>query len=220
MRRALLAAGLLVFSLTCLAQTTEIERTIQKLVPYASMKAVDPTMTYSQYLAAVRTLAESQSAEYLGRLSGNRFAPDSTSNPFGSYGSPFSPTSINNKFGEYGSPFSSTGVRNRFATDTPQIYAEDGKYLGKLSTNPYDPDSVSNPFGQYGSRFSPDSINNPFGQYGSRFSPLSPNNPFTTTAPIIVAPRTMMPPVLTTPALPVLPTLPALPKLPGWPPPR
>lgn len=60
----------------------------------------------------------------------------------------------------------------------PQIYGQDGKYLGNLSNNPYDPNSTSNPYGQYGSRYSPDSINNPYGVYGSKYSPLSPNNPY------------------------------------------
>jgi hypothetical protein len=38
-------------------------------------------------------------AEDLGELSANPFNPDSTSNPYGRYGSPFSPDSINNPFG-------------------------------------------------------------------------------------------------------------------------
>jgi len=36
---------------------------------------------------------------YRGRLSSNRFDPDSVSNPFGRYGSRFSVDSINNPFG-------------------------------------------------------------------------------------------------------------------------
>ncbi len=67
----------------------------------------------------------------------------------------------------------------------PQIYSQDGKYLGNLSSNPYDPNSVANPYGQYGSRYSPDSINNPYGQYGSKYSPNSPNNPYATSPPVI-----------------------------------
>ena len=46
---------------------------------------------------------------YLGRLSTNRFDPDSTSNRFGAYGSRYSPTSINNPYGA-GSPYSTRRI--------------------------------------------------------------------------------------------------------------
>ena len=36
---------------------------------------------------------------YRGRLSGNKFYPESISNEFGRYGSKFSPDSLNNPFG-------------------------------------------------------------------------------------------------------------------------
>jgi hypothetical protein len=61
---------------------------------------------------------------------------------------------------------------------SPQIYSQEGKYLGNLNSNPYDPNSVSNPYGRYGSQYSPDSINNPYGRYGSPYSPESANNPY------------------------------------------
>jgi hypothetical protein len=61
---------------------------------------------------------------------------------------------------------------------SPQIYSQEGRYLGNLNANPYDPNSVSNPYGQYGSPYSPDSINNPYGRYGSPYSPDSANNPY------------------------------------------
>ena len=63
-------------------------------------------------------------------------------------------------------------------SQSPQIYAPDGTYLGNLNSNQYDPNSVSNPYGQYGSRYSPNSINNPYGQYGSPYSPNSVRNPY------------------------------------------
>ena len=40
-----------------------------------------------------------QQGNYHGKLSANPYDPDSTSNPYGCYGSPFSPDSINNPFG-------------------------------------------------------------------------------------------------------------------------
>jgi len=124
-------------------------------------------------------------SQYLGRLSANPYASDSTANPYSQAGSPYSSTSVNNRFGPYGSPFSSTSARNPYATDAPDIVAEDGTYLGKLSDNPYDPDSVSNPYGRYGSPYSSTSINNPYSQYGSPYSSQSPNNPYTTQAPLL-----------------------------------
>lgn len=67
----------------------------------------------------------------------------------------------------------------------PQLYSQDGKYLGNLSSNPYDANSTSNPYGQYGSRYSPDSINNPYGQYGSPYSDKSANNPYASQPPVV-----------------------------------
>jgi len=115
--------------------------------------------------------------QYIGQYSANRYAPDSTSNTFSQYGSKFSSDSINNDFGSYGSQFSQHSARNPYATDAPKLYDGDCNYRGKLSTNRFEPDSIANPFGRYGSRYSPDSINNPYGA-GSRYAPDSPNNPF------------------------------------------
>ena len=42
--------------------------------------------------------------EYYGRLSTNPYLPDSTSNPYGRYGSPYSPDSLNNPYGA-GNPY-------------------------------------------------------------------------------------------------------------------
>ncbi len=136
-------------------------------------------------LAEPRLFGEADCPEYLGRLSANPYASDSTANPYSQAGSPYSSTSVNNRFGPYGSPYSSTSARNPYATDAPDIVAEDGTYLGKLSDNRYDPDSVANPYGRYGSKYSPTSINNPYSTYGSRFSPQSPNNPYATQAPLL-----------------------------------
>ena len=124
--------------------------------------------------------------DYLGRLSRNRYESDSTSNPYGQYGSPYSSNSINNSYGTYGSRFSSQGARNRFTTGGPKLFGSDGQFLGNLNSNRFDPNSVSNPYGQYGSRYSSTSINNPYSQYGSRYSNLSANNPYTNNAPVII----------------------------------
>jgi hypothetical protein len=155
-------------------------RSPQRVRPTAPVVPVAPRVP-------IRPVAPSASSRYLGRLSVNPYAPHSTANPYDG-GSPFAPNSVTNRFGPCGSPFSPHSVTNPFATDTPRLFGQDGKYIGKLSANPFDPESVSNPFGRYGSQFSPDSMNNQFGKYGSRFSPQSPNNPFATTPPVIVAP--------------------------------
>lgn len=126
------------------------------------------------------------SGVYLGRLSTNRYQPDSVANAYGQYGSPYSTRSINNPYNTWGSPYSNRSATNPYATRAPRLYAEDGTYLGRLSANPYDADSVSNPYGRYGSTYSPTSIHNPYGRYGSEYSPVSPNNPYATRAPVIV----------------------------------
>ena len=114
---------------------------------------------------------------YLGKLSTNPYGADSTSNPYGSYGSEYSGKSINNSYGQYGSPYSNKSAANPYATDAPKLYDSNGNYRGRLSTNPYDPDSTSNPYGRYGSKYSPDSINNKYGA-GSPYKVDSPNNPY------------------------------------------
>lgn len=112
--------------------------------------------------------------EYVGDLSKNQFAPNSTANQFGA-GNPYGNT-VKNPYGQYGNQFSNKSVNNPYATDAPKLYDSQGNYRGKLSTNQFDPDSVSNPYGRYGNKFSPDSINNPFG--ANQFNTDSPNNPY------------------------------------------
>ena len=135
------------------------------------------------YRAAV--IAEADCPTYLGRLSANPYASDSTANPYSPAGSPYSAKSVNNPYGQFGSPFSPTSARNPYATDAPKIVAQDGTYLGELSDNPYDPDSVANPYGRYGSPYSSTSIKNPYSTYGSPYSSQSPNNPYATQAPLL-----------------------------------
>ena len=137
------------------------------------------------YRAAEIVEEDGDCPEFLGRLSANPYAADSTANPYSTAGSPYSAKSVNNPFGPYGSPYSSTSARNPYATDAPKIVAQDGTYLGELSDNPYDPDSVANPYGRYGSPYSSTSINNPYSTYGSPYSSQSPNNPYATQAPLL-----------------------------------
>lgn len=54
---------------------------------------------------------------------------------------------------------------------SPQIYSQNGRYLGNLNSNPYDPNSVSNPYGRYGSPYSQQSPNNPYGQGVQIYAP-------------------------------------------------
>jgi hypothetical protein len=61
---------------------------------------------------------------YLGTLSNNPYASDSTSNPYGVYGSRYSPYSINNPYGVYGSPYSPQSPNNPYANTTPPQYQQ------------------------------------------------------------------------------------------------
>ena len=133
------------------------------------------------------TQRKSRLGEYLGRLSANKYAADSTSNQYGVHGSPYSRRSINNPYTTFG-----RAVRNPYARgqSSPALRGEDGTYLGRLNSNRYDPESTSNPYGVYGSPYSSKSINNPYGRYGSRYSPSSTRNPYATKAPRIFAPTT------------------------------
>ena len=87
-------------------------------------------MKYALALIIALATTNTASAEYLGRLSSNPFDADSTSNPFGRYGSQFSPDSINNQFGRYGSPYSNESVNNPYATQAPRL-GSDGSIYGE-----------------------------------------------------------------------------------------
>jgi hypothetical protein len=77
--------------------------------------------------------------EYLGQLSANPYAPESTGNPYGQYGSPYAPNSVNNPYGPYGSPYSPTSVHNPYATETPRIIAPDGNLSRACQREPLRP---------------------------------------------------------------------------------
>lgn len=64
----------------------------------------------------------SPDGKYLGNLSANKYDANSTSNPYGRYGSKYSPDSINNSYGEYGSKYSPKSVNNPYATEAPMIF--------------------------------------------------------------------------------------------------
>lgn len=136
------------------------------------MKVGASIVTVAGLLACGSTHAQ----DYIGQLSSNPYAPDSTSNPYGA-GNPYDSDSINNPYGEYGSPYSKKSVNNPYGTDAPKLYDREGNYRGKLSSNPYDPESISNPYGRYGNPYSSESINNPYGA-GNPYASDSPTNPY------------------------------------------
>ncbi len=123
--------------------------------------------------------------EYLGRFSRNKTQPDSTSNPYGPFGSRASLKSIHNSCGPYGSRWSENGFANPVTRGGAKLYGNKGQFLGNLNSNRADPDSISNPYGRYGSKWSLLSVNNPYGVYGSLTSNQSANNPYATDAPVI-----------------------------------
>ena len=65
----------------------------------------------------------SRDGKYLGNLSSNPHDLNSTSNPYGPYGSRYSQDSINNPYGRYGSPYSNESARNPYATEAPIVSA-------------------------------------------------------------------------------------------------
>lgn len=65
------------------------------------------------------------------------------------------------------------------------IVAEDGQFLGTITTNPFDSQSIGNAIGRYGSSISSTSIFNEIGRYGGEISRMSPFNSITSTPPRI-----------------------------------
>lgn len=82
--------------------------------------AAMPIMAESPHLVDGRT------GKYLGRLSADRYDPDSTSNPYGRYGSRYSSDSINNPYGQYGSRYSPDSPNNPYATNPPKVISPIG----------------------------------------------------------------------------------------------
>ncbi len=97
--------------------------------------------------------------EYLGQLSVNPYALNSTSGP----------ASDKCRVGQ--------AMNDQYLSGGPKLYNSEGNFRGNLNANQYDPDSISNPYGRYGSQYSSDSINNPYGA-GSEYKSDSPNNPY------------------------------------------
>ena len=69
-------------------------------------------------------LVDGKTGKYLGELSNDRYDADSTSNPYGRYGSKYSPDSVNNPYGQYGSKYSNDSPNNPYATNPPQVWGE------------------------------------------------------------------------------------------------
>lgn len=66
-------------------------------------------------------LYDRQTGKYLGNLSSNPYDANSTSNPYGRYGSEYSADSINNPYGKYGSRYSANSPNNPYATNPPVL---------------------------------------------------------------------------------------------------
>lgn len=74
--------------------------------------------------------------QLLGKISGNRFDPESIINESGKYGSQTSRTSIWNPSTRYGSNSNSSSAFNDFATSPPQMF-QGGKAIGFVTTSSY-----------------------------------------------------------------------------------
>ena len=87
-------------------------------------------LTFILFSAVANTappiLVDQQTGKYLGNLSANPYDPNSTSNPYGKYGSEYSADSINNPYGKYGSQYSNDSPNNPYATNSPAIMDSDG----------------------------------------------------------------------------------------------
>ena len=71
------------------------------------------------------------------------------------------------------------------AVEGALLFATDGQFLGKITSNRFDSDSIGNQYGSYGSKYSSTSIFNPYGQYGSQFSSESAFNPSASNPPVL-----------------------------------
>ena len=72
------------------------------------------------------------------------------------------------------------------------IVADDGQYLGKISSSTIDSDSIMNSIGRYGNSISSTSIFNEIGRYGGKISRMSPFNDIASSPPKIFVGNTFI----------------------------
>jgi hypothetical protein len=88
-------------------------------------KPVTPEQQFLLPTLSAVEIYDKETGKYLGQLGGNQYAPDSTNNPYGQYGSKYSADSINNPYGKYGSEYSNDSPNNHYATNLPVIINND-----------------------------------------------------------------------------------------------
>lgn len=69
------------------------------------------------------------------------------------------------------------------------VVAEDGTFLGIISSDRYDQRSICNAYGDHGSPYATNSVRNEYGNYGSPYAANSAYNEYTNTPPMIVMNR-------------------------------
>jgi hypothetical protein len=85
------------------------------------MKLTLALILFTTSALAQPVLVDRQTGKYLGDMSANEYAPNSTSNEYGRYGSQYSTESINNPYSQHGSPYSNDSASNPYATNPPEI---------------------------------------------------------------------------------------------------
>lgn len=73
--------------------------------------------------------------QYLGCLSCSKYASDSISNKYGTYGSKYNAESIWNTYGTYGSRYSQYSPWGPYASDPPVIVDGSGNFYGYFTVN-------------------------------------------------------------------------------------
>lgn len=91
-------------------------------------------LSMQSVLAGPPELRNRQTGEYLGNLGGNKYDPNSTSNPYGQHGSKYGNT-VNNPYSQYGSKYSSDSPNNPYATNAPAIVAPGANGLPSFNFN-------------------------------------------------------------------------------------
>ena len=91
---------------------------MKKLIVALAIVLLVPMIASAQSLYA-------NDGRYLGEMNRNQYDPNSTSNPYGRYGSQYSPDSINNPYGTYGSQYSPLSPNNPYAVGTPRNGSRD-----------------------------------------------------------------------------------------------
>jgi hypothetical protein len=151
-------------------------------LPPRNHTAFDLAARYPEMSGQAGSILVSTTAGSLSGM-GLRFSPDGAFTTVRTLSLPFAPTAVLTP----AITFSGTANTTCDGLAEARIFAADGQFLGRITTDLSAVDSIANGEGAYGSRYSGTSIFDAYGRYGSQASALSAFNAQASAPPLVYA---------------------------------